>query len=130
MDNHRRKPWYAQPLPRVCAALRTSPEGLCDAEAAERLNQNGPNELRGKPPKSLLHMLREQLLDPMVLILLGAALLSAILREWTEAIVIFTIVVVNAFIGIVQEKKAQSSLEALRRMSTPTPESCAKGKRA
>ena len=65
-------------------------------------------------------MLREQLLDPMVLILLGAALLSAILREWTEAIVIFTIVVVNAFIGIVQEKKAQSSLEALRRMSTPT----------
>lgn len=120
MDNHRRKPWYAQPLPRVCAALRTSPEGLCDAEAAERLNQNGPNELRGKPPKSLLHMLREQLLDPMVLILLGAALLSAILREWTEAIVIFTIVVVNAFIGIVQEKKAQSSLEALRRMSTPT----------
>ena len=37
MDNHRRKPWYAQPLPRVCAALRTSPEGLCDAEAAERL---------------------------------------------------------------------------------------------
>lgn len=101
MDNHRRKPWYAQPLPRVCAALRTSPEGLCDAEAAERLNQNGPNELRGKPPKSLLHMLREQLLDPMVLILLGAALLSAILREWTEAIVIFTIVVVNAFIGLI-----------------------------
>lgn len=50
----------------------------------------------------------------------GAAAFSAVLREWTEAAVIFTIVIVNAVIGIVQEKKAQSSLEALKNMSAPT----------
>ncbi len=67
-----------------------------------------------------LAMLKEQIFDPMVLILIGAAVFSAVLREWTEAIVIATIVVINALIGIVQEKKAQSSLEALRSMSAPT----------
>ena len=56
----------------------------------------------------------------MVLILIGAAIFSAVLGEWTEAGVIFTIVVLNALIGIVQEKKAQSSLEALKNMSAPT----------
>ncbi len=65
-------------------------------------------------------MLKEQIFDPMVLILIGAAVFSTVLREWTEAIVIATIVVINALIGIVQEKKAQSSLEALRSMSAPT----------
>ena len=64
-------------------------------------------------------MVREQLGDPMVLILLVAATLSALLQEWAEAGIIFVIVVVNAVIGIVQERKAQSSLEALRQMSAP-----------
>lgn len=120
MDNHKRKPWHAQTAEEVYAVLRTSENGLSDTEAAERLRQNGRNELRARPPRSILSMLWEQISDPMVLILIGAALFSAILREWTEAVVIATIVVVNAVIGIVQEKKAQSSLEALRGMSAPT----------
>ena len=120
MDNHRKTPWHAQTLSEVYQALRTSPEGLSDAEAAERLAQNGRNELRQKPPKTLLQMLKAQLTDPMVLILVGAAAFSALLREWTEASVIFAIVIVNAIIGIAQEKKAQASLDALRKMSAPT----------
>ena len=120
MDNHRKTPWHAQTLSEVYQALRTSPEGLRDAEAAERLAQNGRNELRQKPPKTLLQMLKAQLTDPMVLILVGAAAFSALLREWTEASVIFAIVIVNAIIGIAQEKKAQASLDALRKMSAPT----------
>lgn len=103
-------------------ALET--EGMSEAEgrreAAARLKKYGRNELRAKPPKTILQMLKEQLIDPMILILIGAALFSAVLQEWTEAAVIFTIVVVNALIGILQEKKAQSSLEALRNMSAPT----------
>ena len=120
MDRHRQTPWHALKLTEVYETLHTSEEGLGDAEAAERLKKHGRNELRSKPPKTILQMLKAQIIDPMVLILIGAAAFSAILQEWTEAAVIFVIVIVNAVIGIVQEKKAQSSLEALRNMSAPT----------
>ncbi len=120
MDRHRQMPWHALKITEVYKILHTSEEGLGDAEAAERLRKNGRNELRSKPPKTIIQMLKAQIIDPMVLILIGAASFSAILQEWTEAAVIFTIVIVNAIIGIVQEKKAQSSLEALRNMSAPT----------
>ncbi len=120
MDRHRQAPWHARNLTEVYQTLHTSEEGLSDAEAANRLQKNGRNELRSKPPKTTLQMLKAQIIDPMVLILIGAAALSAILQEWTEAAVIFTIVIVNAIIGIVQEKNAQSSLAALRNMSAPT----------
>ena len=120
MDRHRQTPWHALKLTEVYETLHTSEEGLSDAEAAERLKKHGRNELRSKPPKTILQMLKAQIVDPMVLILIGAAAFSAILQEWTEAAVIFVIVIVNAIIGIVQEKKAQSSLEALRNMSAPT----------
>ena len=120
MDNHRQVPWHAQRLDEVYEAIHTSEKGLSDTEASERLRKNGRNELRSNPPKSIFKMLKVQIVDPMVLILIGAAVFSAVLQEWTEAAVIFTIVVINAVIGIVQEKKAQSSLEALRSMSAPT----------
>lgn len=120
MDNHRQKPWHSQNIEEIFEVLNTSEDGLSDAEAADRLRKNGRNELRSKPPKTIFQMLKAQIIDPMVLILIGAAAFSAVLQEWTEAIVIFSIVVLNALIGIVQEKKAQSSLEALRNMSAPT----------
>ena len=65
-------------------------------------------------------MLWEQLSDTMVLILIGASILSIFLNEWTEAIVILIIVCLNAIIGIIEEKKASNALEALRNMSAPT----------
>ena len=120
MDNHKRRPWYSQTSEELFTMLHTSEDGLSDAEAEQRLKQYGRNELRAKPPKTIAAMLKEQILDPMVLILIGAAVFSVILREWTEAIVIAIIVILNAVIGIVQEKKAQSSLEALRGMSAPS----------
>ena len=120
MDRHKQKPWHAMKLTEIYEVLRTSEGGLSDKEAAERLRKNGRNELRSRPPKTILQMLKAQIIDPMVLILIGAAFFSAVLQEWTEAAVIFTIVIVNAIIGIVQEKKAQSSLEALRKMSAPS----------
>lgn len=120
MDYHSTEPWHHMPVQEVLEKLQTSEDGLRDAEAEKRLQQNGENLLRSKPPKSMLQMLKAQILDPMVLILVGAAAFSAFLREWTEAGVIFAIVILNAVIGIVQEKKAQSSLAALRSMSAPT----------
>ena len=118
MDYHSNNA-HAQNLQQVYQQLGSSAEGLSDAQAAERLRQYGYNELRAKPPKSIAAMLKEQIFDPMVLILVGAAAVSFALGELAEAGVIFTIVIVNALIGIVQEKKAQSALEALRSMSAP-----------
>lgn len=115
-----REPWHAQPLGAVLAALGSTPAGLSGAEARRRLLANGPNELTSKPAKTILAMIREQLAEPMILILLVAAVLSALLQEWPEALIIAAIVVVNAVIGIVQERSAQSSLEALRTMSAPS----------
>lgn len=73
-------------------------------------------------------MVKEQIFDPMIGILLVAALLSAMFGEYTEAIIIGTIVVLNTIIGVVQEKKAQSSLAALRDISAPTAHVIRNGK--
>ena len=70
MDNHRQVPWHTQKLEEVYERLHTSEKGLSDAEAAERLRKHGRNELRSKPPKTMLQMLKAQIMDPMVLILL------------------------------------------------------------
>ncbi|GAA0227234.1 cation-translocating P-type ATPase [Metaclostridioides mangenotii] len=119
MESHGRMPWHSKNIDDVYKSLQTSEEGLSDAEAAKRLEKNGPNELRQKPSKKIWQMLWSQITDPMVLILIGAAAFSFILKEWTEAFVILTIVVLNAVIGIVQEKKAESSIQALRSISAP-----------
>lgn len=120
MDNQKQPPSYSQTINELFSNLETNSSGLSEPEAARRLKKYGPNALTEKPPKSVLMMLKEQIIDPMILILLGAAVFSAILNEWVEAGVIFFIVVVNSIIGIIQEKKAQSSLAALKTMSAPT----------
>lgn len=119
MDNPQRPPAYSQDSAGVLQNLKTNSNGLTSSEASRRLKKDGLNQLATKPPKTTVQMLKEQLLDPMILILLGASAFSAFLNEWTEAIVISLIVVLNAIIGIVQEKKAQSSLAALRQMNAP-----------
>ena len=119
-DHHKRMLWHYREKKEVLDELKTSQEGLSDDEAARRLAEHGYNRLRSRPPKTVLQMLKEQISDPMVLILIGAAVLSAVLREWTEAFVIFLIVILNAVISIVQEKSAQTSLEALKQIGAPT----------
>ena len=99
--------------------IRTSEEGLSDAEALTRLKKYGRNELRETQKRGILTMLWEQITDTMVLILIAAAALSAFLNEWAEAVVILVIVAINALISIIQEKKAANALEALRQMSAP-----------
>ena len=81
MDNHRQKPWHSQNIEEIFEVLHASEDGLSDAEAADRLRKNGRNELRSKPPKTIFQMLKAQIIDPMVLILIGAAAFSAVLQE-------------------------------------------------
>lgn len=115
----KRTPWHTKSAAEVLAILKTSEEGLSDKEAAKRLQEYGRNELAEKPQRTIFRMLWDQLTDPMILILIGAATLSLFLEEWVEASVILAIVVLNALISIVQEKKAAASLAALKQMSAP-----------
>lgn len=119
MKNSTPNDWHARSAETTCEALQSSRQGLSDNEAARRLRECGANELHRASVRSTASMVRAQLADPMILILIGAAVLSAALDEWAEGCVIFAIVVLNTVIGIVQEKKAESALEALRRMGAP-----------
>jgi Ca2+-transporting ATPase len=120
MNDHLRRPWHAKTAAEVLTILHTSEAGLSDAEAAARLKKNGPNELRPKRQRTIWEMLKEQLTDPMILILIGASVLSMVLNEWTEAVVILVIVALNATVSIIQEQKAASALEALKNLGAPT----------
>lgn len=120
MDSQKQPPAYSQTKDELFSNLETSSAGLSEPEVDRRLKKYGHNVLNKKPPKSILNMLKEQIFDPMILILLGAATFSALLNERVEAGVIFFIVIINSIIGIIQEKKAQASLAALKTMSAPT----------
>ena len=96
--------------------------GLGGAEAEKRLEKYGQNKLEGKPPRPILGRLFDQLKDPMILVLLGAAglsLWSSGGEDWLDSAIILLIVMVNAVISISQENSAQRALEALQKLSAP-----------
>ena len=94
-------------------------EGLSAGKAAERLAQYGPNELREGRRKSVLRIFLEQFADLLVLILIAAAVVSAVLDDVESAVVILAVITMNAVLGTVQTVKAAASLDSLKRMSAP-----------
>ena len=100
--------------------LACGEEGLSAAEAEERLERCGPNELRAGGRKSAARIFLEQFADFLVVILLLAAGVSAALGDGESAAVILAVVTVNAVLGTVQTGKAAASLDSLKRMSAPT----------
>lgn len=101
----------------VIKELNSSTDGLTDKEASIRLEKYGLNEIESKKQKTILEMIKEQLKDRMILILLLASILSFILGEYAEGVVILIIIFINALISIIQEKKALDAIEALRNMN-------------
>lgn len=93
--------------------------GLEQTEAARRLEQNGPNELLERGVKSPLKILWEQLTASMVVILIAAAVISALLGDNKDAIAILIIVILNALLGLRQEYKAEKSMAALKKLAVP-----------
>lgn len=93
--------------------------GLSSADAKSILEKNGPNKLQGKKKKSTFQLFLSQINDAMIYILLVAAVISAIVGEISDAIIILIVIFVNAIIGVIQESKAEKALEALKSMSTP-----------
>jgi P-type Ca2+ transporter type 2C len=113
--------WYQQSKEDVLAALESDAEaGLSTAEAQARLENHGPNELEERGMKSRWRILWEQFTEIMVVILVIAAIISVILGEMTDAIVIMAIVVMNALLGYSQEARAEEAIAALKKMAVPT----------
>ncbi|NLW22242.1 MAG: calcium-translocating P-type ATPase, SERCA-type [Tissierellia bacterium] len=113
--------WYKQSREEVLKNQRTSIEkGLTDVEAYKRLKQFGSNELQEEARAGLLSKIADQFSDFLVLILIGAAIISAFIGEIRDSLVILAIVVINAALGIYQEGRAERALHELRKMTSPT----------
>ena len=93
--------------------------GLSSAEAESRLGAYGPNQLKEAPPTTIWQMLWEQFRDFVVMLLIVAAVVSALLGDWVEAAVIMAIVVLNAALGVFQNRRAAEELAALRQLAAP-----------
>ncbi|HHY81733.1 MAG TPA: cation-translocating P-type ATPase [Clostridiales bacterium] len=124
-------PWHEQSIQEVSANLNTdTSNGLTSEEARLRLEKYGPNELEHKEGTGIFQMFIEQLKDYMVLILIAASLVSILVKEVVDSIVIIGIVIINAVLGVVQEYRANKALEALKKMSAPHAKVIRDGKEA
>lgn len=100
--------------------LESGPGGLTSHEAARRLERYGPNELREGGKKSTFRIFLEQFADFLVIILILAAVVSAVLGDVESTVVILAVITMNAVLGTVQTVKAEASLDSLKQMSAPT----------
>ena len=110
-------------------AVESARTGLTSAQAAERLERFGKNALAEGKKKSGLQVFLEQFQDLLVVILLVAAVISAVSGNLESTIVIFAVLILNAILGTVQHFKAEKSLESLKAMSSPTAKVLRDGKR-
>ena len=115
---------YLVPTDEVLSELSSDEEsGLSSGEASSRLAQYGPNELEKEEKTPLWKRFFEQMADPMVIMLIVAAAISAITgtiqgeSEWADVIIIMAVVIINSVLGVVQEAKSEQALEALQQMS-------------
>jgi Ca2+-transporting ATPase len=116
---------YLLDLTSALHSVSSEENGLSSAEAQKRLCDNGPNKLaEGKKTPMIVRFL-QQMKDPMILILLAAALVSGITaviegESFADVIIILAVVIINAVLGVVQESKAEKAIEALQKMAAAT----------
>lgn len=111
---------YKGSLNEVIKKHKSDPNrGLTSDEARKRLEEFGPNSIESSNKKSLVKKIIEQVADPMVILLVLAALVSAFTGDAIECAIIIAIVVINAIMSIIQEGRAEDSVAALQKMSSP-----------
>lgn len=111
--------WHSLKEEEVFEILKSSPGGISEEEAKVRLKTYGRNELREKKKIPLWLKFLNQFKSPLIFILLLAIVVSAILGELIDALVISAIVLMNAILGLVQEERAEKALQALKKMAVP-----------
>ena len=117
--------FYCEDSEEVLREVQSSQSGLSAAEAEKRLERDGKNELEAAKKDSILKQFFKQMADPMIIILLVAAAISAVTSIYAgegiaDVIIILFVVIVNAVLGVYQENKAEKAIEALQAMSAAT----------
>ncbi|MEP7243017.1 MAG: HAD-IC family P-type ATPase, partial [Gammaproteobacteria bacterium] len=112
--------WHQRSVDEAYSHLATRRDGLTEKEVAERRAQHGANVLDEAPPRSPAAMLVAQFADFMVLILIGAAVISGVIGDLTDTFIIAAIVVLNAVLGFAQEFRAERAMAALKAMAAPS----------
>ena len=112
--------WHAMSADDVLSRLETRHQtGLTSQEVAHRLERYGRNELAEKPRPTFLQLVIDQLNNFVVILLIVASVISAVLGDYVEAAAILLIVVLNAILGVVQERRAEEALAALKKLASP-----------
>jgi P-type Ca2+ transporter type 2C len=113
--------WYARDPAEIAEALGVDPSlGLTSQEAARRLERDGPNALPEEKPKPGWRRFIDEYRTYMQLILIGAAIVSMAIQEWSTAILLVALTILNAVVGLRQEGKAESAMNALKSMMKVT----------
>ncbi len=116
-----RSSWHTLPAADLLAGLNSRwPDGLTSDEAAARLSKHGPNALVDRGQKSVWRMLREQVSNTLVVMLIIAAAVSAAIGDGTDAAAILAIVVLNTVLGLFHERRAERAMAMLKRLAVPT----------
>ena len=111
--------FYKKSIDETLNQLKTSLDGLSSDTAKDLLTKHGYNELKEKDKTPTWKLFLETFKDPLVIILLIAALVQAFLGEGTESLIIFAVITLNSVLSVVQTKKAEGSLESLKKLSVP-----------
>jgi Ca2+-transporting ATPase len=111
--------WHALEVEKVLRDLQVHENGLTVREASQRLHRYGPNQLQEAPRPGFWATLWDQLNNFVVILLIVSSIISALLGEWIDALAILAIVVLNTILGIVQERRAEQALAALKKLAAP-----------
>ncbi len=112
--------WFSKSQDEVLKEFGVNPVvGLTETEARTRLEKYGWNKLKGKAKKSILSLFLSQMKDMLIYVLLAAAVITLIIGEIADSIIILLVIILNAVIGVIQEYKAEKAVEALQKMTTP-----------
>lgn len=118
-NDSRDENWHAMPSSEVAERLESGADGLDDSEARARRHRYGPNRLhRAKRRGPLLRFLM-QFNNILLYVMMGAAVITALLEHWVDTFVLLGAVIINAIIGFLQEGKAENALDAIRSMLSP-----------
>lgn len=117
--------YHLESTKEVLKAVGSSPEGITELQAQKKLDEFGKNKLAEPPKDSLVKRFFQQLIEPMTIILIAAAVISAVTsayanESFADVFIILTVVIINAVLGVYQEHKAEKAIDALREMAAAT----------